>query len=81
MISDTPETDAALNAIYYGGSAHSFPAHARAMELQRNQWRQCAAQLADFLRALGETGALAEFDRLELQARLQDELTKRNLQA
>lgn len=80
MISDTPETDAALNAIYYGGSAYSFPSHARAMELQRNQWRQCAARMADVLRARGETGALAEFERLELQARLKDKLTERNLQ-
>lgn len=81
MNSDTPETDAALHAIYYGGSRYSFPSHARAMELQRNQWRKCAAQLAGVLRARGETGALVEFEQLELQARLKDELTKRNLQA
>lgn len=77
MISETPETDAALRAIYYGGSANSFPAHARAMEFQRNQWRRCAAQLADVLRALGETGSVSEFERMEFQARLQEETTKR----
>lgn len=75
-MTDTPETDAALRAIYGGGSAFSFPTHARRMEMERNQWRACAKRLAAIV-AADETQrhlaediepALVEFRSLEAQA-------------
>lgn len=81
-MTDTPETDAALHAIYHGGSAFSFPTHARRMETERNQWRACAKRLAAIV-AADETQhhladdilpALAEFEAMEAQATLAERM-------
>lgn len=76
-MSQTPETDAALHAIHYGGSAYSFPNHARKLEIQRNQWRDCAKRLARCCR--GDSVvilkiAIEEFERLEEQSALADKI-------